>query len=134
MLSELSQRKKREQLFTRRLGRDHPKDRARWPDGFMFKQPLDVLEPGDARHLFSRKKFPEQDHEATVGDGELGPEEGASIIFVSAEIDHRRRGRRDEQPAGASNFLDRFARRPAKKLDTENGVEREGQNAEIPKS
>ena len=95
----------------------------------MVEQPLDVLEPGNARHLFSRKKFPEQDHETTVGDGEIRGEERASIIFVAAQVDHRRRGWRDEQSAGAGNFLDRFARSPAEKFDAENGVRGERQNA-----
>jgi hypothetical protein len=88
----------------------------------VLEQSLDVFEPGDARHLLAGEQFPEQDHEAAVGNREIGPEHGAPIIFVATEVDHRRSGRRDEQPTAAGDFLDRLARGAAEEVEAEDRI------------
>ncbi len=116
--------KKLHQLLARGFGRDDPKDGAGLPDGFMLEEAFDVFEPGNARDALAGEEFPEQDHEPAVGDRQLGAEQGAAVIFVAAQRDHGRRGRRDEQPAAAGDLLDRFTRGPAEEFDAEDGVER----------
>ena len=88
----------------------------------MLEQALDVFEPGYARDALAGEQFPEQDHEAAVGDREIGPEQRAPIIFVAAQVDHGRGGRRDEQPTAASDFADRLARGAAEEVDAEDPV------------
>ena len=100
------------------------------PDGFVLEEAFDVLEPGDARNALAGEEFPEQHHEPAVGDRDLGAEQSTPVIFVATEIDHRGRGRGDEQPAAARNLIDRFARGAAEEFDAEDGVGWERQNAE----
>jgi hypothetical protein len=114
---------KGEQLFARGFCRHDPERRARLPNGFVFEQALYVLQPGNARDPFASKQSPEQHHEAAVGEREIGGEKCPTIIFVTAEVDHRGSGWRDEQPAVARDFIDCLARCPAEKPDAENRVD-----------
>lgn len=92
------------------------------PDGFVLEQALDVFEPGNPRDPFAGEKFPEQNHETAVGNRDIRGEQCATVIFVPAQIDHGRRGWRNEQPAGPRDLVDRFARRPAEELEAKDVV------------
>jgi exosortase len=90
----------------------------------MFEQALDVLESRDARNTFTGEKFPEQDHETAVGDRKIGGEESAAIILIAAEVDHRWRGRGDQQTTSAGNLVDRLARSAAEEFNPQYSMTR----------